>query len=114
MSNHTTPDWDQMADWAESANPLTDDSTPILTGEQATAAGRRFLRGRPNVGAAHAIGTGASRKRATRLDEQTDAALIARARREHKSVSAVIREVLRHELIGSSPSSDAGCHRLTT
>ena len=38
---------------------------------------------------------------ATRLDEQTDAALVARARREHKSVSAVIRDVLRNELAKS-------------
>ncbi len=101
MTDPTTPDWDQMADWAESQAPLTDDSAPMLTGAQARQAGRQFLRGRPNVGADHATGSGQSRKRATRLDEQTDAALVARARREHKSVSAVIRDVLRNELAKS-------------
>ena len=49
-----------MADWAESQAPLTDDSSPTLTGEPAR-----------------------------------------QARREHKSVSAVIRDVLRTELVKS-------------
>ena len=38
-------------------------------------------------------------KRATRPDEKTDAALLARAKREGKSISEVMREVLRKELI---------------
>ncbi|WP_252909493.1 hypothetical protein [Cutibacterium avidum] len=46
----TAPDWDQMADWAESQAPLTDDSSPTLTGEparQAQCGGRPRHRRRP-------------------------------------------------------------------
>lgn len=62
----------------------------------------RLVSSRPprDVGG-HATGAGQSHKHATRLDEKTDAALVARARREHKSVSAVIRDVLRTELAKS-------------
>lgn len=98
MSDTPDIDWDRMASWAESDAPLADDYTDVLTGAQAQAAGRRFLRGRPSVGHDHATGTGRSPKRATRLDEQTDAALLALAKQEGKSVSAVMRELLRKEL----------------
>lgn len=91
-------DWDQMAAWAESDAPLGDDYIDVQTGPAAQAAGQRFLRGKPNVGHDHATGTGRSPHRSTRLDAQTDAALLARAKREDKSVSAVIREILRKAL----------------
>lgn len=91
--------WDELADWAESDAPLGDDYSDVITGPRAAQAGRKFLRGRPNLGHQHATGTGRSPKRATRLDEETDAALLARAKREGKSISEVMREVLRKELI---------------
>ena len=46
MRQTDTAAWERMADWAESDAPLSDDSSPALTGERAREAGHRFLQGR--------------------------------------------------------------------
>ena len=42
--------WDESVDWAESDAPLEDDYPDVITGARAAQTGRKFLRGRPNLG----------------------------------------------------------------
>lgn len=98
MLRDNTPDWNHMAQWAQSDVPESDDYSDMVTGDQARQVGQRFLRGRPSVGQDHATGRGRSVKRSTRLDQQTDARLLARAAAENTSVSELIRRLLRQGL----------------
>ncbi len=89
----------ELADWAASDDLFdTDQTSPVLTGDQARAASRAFLAGmgvgQPNLGQTHAQGTGRSPRRQVRLPPDLNDRLDRYARAHGGNASEIIRDAL--------------------